>query len=123
MGVYSAAVAKEGDRDTEKPSRMFYFATEAFKEGLQVFLMREQRSHDIMEQGLKTDGQMTFFVEQSHDAVFSASQKTAREVLKRKMEHERAAKMLAWRQIDQEGKKREGRRRGCSTGMSHRKTF
>lgn len=107
MGLSALSLLRTNPGDTEQFGRMLALAEDAFKASLEVLSMRAQYFRDITEQGMETARQMSFLVEQGHDAVFSESYRSAREALASKMEVE-AAKQLAKARIDRAAKKGKG---------------
>ena len=61
--------------------------------------MRAQYFRDITEQGVETARQMSFLVEQGHDAVFAESHRSAREAITTKIEIE-MAKQIAKARVE-----------------------
>lgn len=89
--------AMEAAKTTEDPAelgRKLALAEEAIGAVYEVASMRAQYFRDITDQGVEIARQMSFLVEQGHDAVFSESYRTARDALNSKIEIE-AAKQLA----------------------------
>lgn len=107
VGLSSLSVLKNTSGDVEQFGRLLALAEDAFKATLEVLSMRAQYFRDITEQGMDTARQMSFLVEQGHDAVFSNSYRTAREALNTKLEVE-AAKQLAKARIEKAKKGRGG---------------
>ena len=94
LGLVAMEVARTHDRTIEDLTRKLALAKEAFKAVLEVTSMRAQYFRDLTEQRVEIARQLSFLVEQGHDAVFSESYRSARTALTAKMETE-AAKMLA----------------------------
>jgi hypothetical protein len=80
--------------NTAEMARMLALADKAFSAAREVLAMRGQYFSDIVQYGVEAARQMSFIVEQGHDAIHSTSHKSARESLSLKIESE-AAKMLA----------------------------
>jgi hypothetical protein len=75
-------------------ARLLVLADKSFAAAREVLAMRAQYFHDIVQYGVEAARQMSFLVEQSHDAVHSDSHRSVRESLNQRLETE-AAKMLA----------------------------
>lgn len=77
--------------------------------------MRVQYVSDINDHGMEMARQMSFLVEQGHDAMFSESYRSARTSFTRKMEVEEA-KRLAKDRIEKASGHRGGGRSGATQG-------
>lgn len=93
-GLTALDIAKNQETETEPLTRKLVLAEKALRAAFEVVSMRAQYFRDITEHGIEMARQMSFLVEQGHDAVFSESYRSARKALTSKMEIE-AAKMLA----------------------------
>ena len=71
--------------DVPSLARKLALAEKAMKAALEVLSMRAQYFREITEQGVEAARQMSFLVEQGHDAVFSESYRSAREELTNKL--------------------------------------
>lgn len=94
LGLTALGVAKTQSDNVPSMARKLALAERALKAALEVLSMRAQYFREITEQGVEAARQMSFLVEQGHDAVFSESYRSARQALTSKLEIE-AAKMLA----------------------------
>ena len=94
LGVEDLGVARDQTEDVPSLARKLALAGKVVKAASEVMSMRVQYFREITEQGVEAARQISFLVEQVHDAVFSESHRSAREALTNKLEVE-AAKMLA----------------------------
>ena len=81
LGLAALGVAKDQAEDVPSMARKLALAETSMRAGLEVLSMRAQYFRDITEQGVEAARQMSFLVEQGHDAVFSQSYRSAREAL------------------------------------------
>ena len=102
LGLAALGVAKDQAEDVPSMARKLALAEKSMRAALEVLSMRAQYFRDITEQGVEAARQMSFLVEQGHDAVFSQSYRSAREALTSKLENE-AAKMLAKARLEKAG--------------------
>jgi hypothetical protein len=104
LGQAALALAKGGDEQATpaQVASLLALAEKALAASREVLAMRGQYFTDIVQYGVEAARQMAFLVEQSHDAVHSASHKTVRESLNQRLESE-AAKMLARAHLDRVG--------------------
>jgi hypothetical protein len=96
LGQTALSLTREGGADdgADVMSRRLALADKALEAAREVLRMRAQYFHDIVGYGVEAARQMSFLVEQGHDAVHSASHKSVRATLTQRLETE-AAKMLA----------------------------
>ena len=90
LGMASLDVAATESGTEQDIGRQLKLAQKSLKAYLEVLSMRAQYFRDITDQGVETARQMSFLVEQGHDAVFSESHRSAREALTTKIEIETA---------------------------------
>lgn len=109
LAMVALEFARTADGTVEDMGRRLRMAEDSVKAVVEVLLMRAQYFRDITEQGIEEARQMSFLVEQGHDAVFSESHRSARQALTSKLEVE-AAKALAKRRLERArgGSKKDG---------------
>jgi hypothetical protein len=96
LGQTALTLAREGEggESVVEISRRLALADQALTAACEVLRMRAQYFHDIVGYGVEAARQMSFLVEQGHDAVHSTSHQNVRTALTQRLEAE-AAKMLA----------------------------
>lgn len=114
LGLAALELAKTQDGDTEDLGRRLTLAQQSFAAALEVLSMRAQYFRDITEQGVEAARQMSFLVEQGHDAVFSESYRTAREALTTRLETETAKQLAKTRMEKVAGNKGTGGSSGAA---------
>lgn len=112
LAITALNLAKGSDGDTAKMAFRLAIVVEALKANREELKMRAQYLKDITEQVIEVARQMSFLVEQSQYAVFSESNRSARETLTAKIDVE-AAKQLAKTRLRKANKRKKKKKRGA----------
>lgn len=78
LGLAALEVAKAHDGTIEDMGRRLGLEEKSFKAAIKVASRRSQYFRDIIDQGVEVARQISFLVEQGHDAVLSESRTAAR---------------------------------------------
>jgi hypothetical protein len=117
LGQTALDLALDGESvdKMEGLARRLALAEKAFAAAREVLAMRAQYFHDIVGHGVEAARQMSFLVQQGHDAVHSSSHKSVRESLSQRLEAE-TAKMLAKTYLERATGTRSGGDGGAGGG-------
>lgn len=111
------SLSKELDGSVGDIACSLALAEQAFKAALEVLSMRAQYFHDNTDHGVEEARQMTFLVEQGHEAVNSLSYRMKREDFTGKLKTE-AAKQLANARLKKASKKKKKKKGGATSSAA-----